>query len=60
MPVEYSMELRLRDVNLALKKINSKQKEETYGKCEKCKKQIDENRLKVYPEARYCLDCEKK
>ena len=56
LPVEYNMELRLKDINLALDKIEKS----TFGKCEKCKKQIAEERLKVYPEARYCLDCDKK
>lgn len=56
LPVEHSMELRLRDINLALKKISKK----TYGTCEKCDKQIAEERLKICPEARYCLDCDKK
>ena len=56
LPVEHNMELRLRDINLALEKI----KKEAYGKCENCSKRIAEDRLKIYPEARYCLDCEKK
>lgn len=56
LPVEYSLEVRLKDVNLALEKI----KKGTYGKCENCDKKIDEERLKIYPEARLCLDCEKK
>jgi len=56
LPVEHSMELRLRDISLALKKI----KKSKYGKCERCGKQIDEKRLKIYPEARYCLSCDKK
>jgi len=56
LPVEHSMELRLRDISLALKKI----KKSKYGKCERCGKQIDGKRLKIYPEARYCLSCDKK
>jgi len=50
LPIEYSLETRLRDVNLALGKI----KEGTYGKCEKCGKDIEAERLKAYPEARTC------
>ena len=53
LPIEYSLETRLRDINLALEKI----KEGKYGRCEKCNKKIDRNRLKVYPEARFCLKC---
>ena len=53
--VEYSMETRLRDINLALEKI----KKGEYGVCEGCNKKIDENRLNVCPEARLCLDCKK-
>ena len=51
--VEYSLELRLRDTNSALEKI----KENEYGKCEKCNKNIDIERLKVCPEARFCIKC---
>jgi len=56
LPVEHSLELRLKDVDLALEKI----KNGKYGFCENCKKKMDENRLKAYPEARLCLDCGKK
>lgn len=55
LPVEHSMELRLQDTKLALEKIKKNQ----YGKCEKCGKDIAEERLKVYPEARYCVKCDK-
>jgi len=40
---------------LALEKI----KKAKYGKCEKCKKKITEERLKIYPEARTCNKCGK-
>lgn len=53
--VEYSLEKRLVDVNLALEKI----KKGSYGKCEKCKKPIDEKRLDACPEARVCIKCNK-
>ena len=55
LPVEHDMELRLQDVSLALKKI----KKGKYGFCEKCKKNIDIKRLGVFPEARFCIKCEK-
>lgn len=55
LPVEFSLETRLRDIDLALEKI----KKGKYGICEKCGKEIDEKRLKIYPEARFCLKCKK-
>jgi len=55
LPVEYSLETRLRDINLALDKI----KKGKYGICEKCGKEIGEKRLKISPEARFCLKCKK-
>ena len=55
LPVEYSMELRLKDIDLALQNI----KKGTYGKCEKCDKDSREERLEIYPEARYCSECKK-
>ncbi|MBA7626864.1 RNA polymerase-binding transcription factor DksA [subsurface metagenome] len=55
LPVEFSLETRLRDINLALNKI----KQGKYGKCEKCNKKIDKKRLKVYPAARTCMKCQK-
>ena len=55
LPIEYSLELKLRDVNLALEKI----KKGEYGKCEKCGREIDKERLKAYPAARLCSNCQK-
>lgn len=55
LPIEHDLELKLRDINLALKKIKNK----TYGKCEECKKSISKERLKIYPEARLCKSCKK-
>lgn len=54
--VEYSLENRLKDINNALNRIEKG----TYGKCENCKADIPEERLKVFPAARYCIRCEKK
>lgn len=54
--LEYNLEGRLKDIDSALEKI----KKGTYGKCENCGKEIDEERLKVHPEAKFCLDCDKK
>lgn len=55
LPIEFSLELKLRDINLALEKI----KKGKYGKCEKCGKQIPKDRLKIFPEARTCNKCKK-
>ena len=55
LPVEYLLELKLKNIDLALEKI----KKGKYGMCEKCEKKIDERRLKIYPEARFCLKCKK-
>lgn len=61
LPVEFALELRLRDINLALEKIKKAAKGRlSYGKCEKCGKKIKEKRLKIYPEARLCMKCQKK
>lgn len=53
LPIEHSLELRLKDVDSALEKI----KKVGYGKCEKCQKEIEEERLKASPEARFCSKC---
>jgi DnaK suppressor protein len=52
---EYSLELRLRDIDSALEKI----KNGTYGICERCKKEISIERLMVSPEAKTCNKCKK-
>jgi DnaK suppressor protein len=54
--VEYSLENRLKDINNALEEIEKG----TYGKCDNCKADIPEERLKVFPAARYCIKCEKR
>jgi len=53
LPVEHVLELKLRDIDSALEKI----KKGKYGICEKCGKEIDIERLKTIPEARFCLKC---
>ena len=55
LPIEYNLELKLKNIDLALEKI----KKGKYGMCKKCGKKIDERRLKIYPEARICLKCRK-
>ena len=51
--LEHNLELKLKDVNLALEKI----KNDKYGVCKKCGKQIEEERLKAVPEAKLCIKC---
>ncbi|MFA5087028.1 MAG: TraR/DksA C4-type zinc finger protein [Candidatus Paceibacterota bacterium] len=53
LPVGYVLEEDLKNVKLALEKI----KNNTYGKCENCNKDLSEDRLRAFPEARYCNDC---
>ena len=54
--VEYALELRLKDVGEVLKKI----KENNYGNCEICKKEIALNRLNANPAAKTCSACNNK
>ncbi len=51
--VEHSLELKLKKTEEALERI----KNDTYGKCQKCKKEISEKRLSLIPEAKNCKDC---
>lgn len=53
LPIEYALELKLQDTNQALEKI----KKGRYGFCQKCKKEIDIKRLKIFPEAKTCTKC---
>ena len=54
--LEYSLELKLKDVTMALEKIEKG----TYGICENCGKKIGEERLLACPEAKTCLKCHQK
>lgn len=53
LPVEYSLETRLKDISLALEKIKAGK----YGQCEKCGKKISKERLEIIPEAKTCASC---
>lgn len=50
------LQKRLIDIEINLKKIGKS----GYGICEKCHKSIPQARLNLIPEARFCVDCEKK
>lgn len=54
--LEHSLESKLKDVSSALEKIDNG----TYGVCENCGKAISEERLEACPEAKTCLNCNKK
>lgn len=56
LPIEHNLELKLKDVDTALERIEKG----TYGVCEGCKKAIPVERLQIHPAARFCLDCQKK
>ncbi len=53
--IEHNLELKLKNINLALEKI----KKGRYGICENCKKSISIEKLKISPEAQFCLECKK-
>jgi len=51
--IEETLENKLINIKKALDKIS----QGTYGKCEKCNKEIEESRLEVVPEADLCGNC---
>jgi YteA family regulatory protein len=42
------------EIDVALQKI----KDDNYGECEACHKDIEEDRLEIVPHARFCIHCE--
>ncbi len=52
--VGYALEQELNEVIDALQRMN----EDTYGVCASCKESIDEKRLEVRPQSRYCMGCQ--
>lgn len=46
---------KIANIRLALKKIETKK----YGICERCQGSIPKERLKILPEARFCVACER-
>ncbi len=53
LPIEHSLELKLKKVNEALKKLE----ENNYGKCEKCHADISYEELFITPETKNCKNC---
>ncbi len=54
------LEEQLKIANTSIKTALSKIGKGTYGKCEKCNKQIEMGRLLAMPTAQYCLACSKR
>ncbi len=55
LPIEKTLESKLQNIKKALDKI----KKNKYGECENCKKEIEEKRLKLIPETKFCNECKK-
>lgn len=55
LPLEYTLEKQLKDVNSALKHIEDK----TYGICKYCSQPIEEKRLEARPTSSACISCKK-
>lgn len=51
---------QLKSAKTSIKVALLKIKKGTYGKCEKCGKQIEVGRLLAMPTAQYCVSCSKK
>jgi DnaK suppressor protein len=54
--IEYNLELRLKEVNEALERI----KNDNFGICTKCSKEIPTERLIANPAASTCIECARK
>ncbi len=52
--------IQLQTVGMSVRKALDKIRRGTYGKCEKCKKQIEIGRLMAMPTATVCLSCTKR
>jgi RNA polymerase-binding transcription factor DksA len=55
-----AIEKELKDKITQTKKALRRIKKGKYGICEDCGKLIDTDRLSIYPEATFCVDCTKK
>jgi DnaK suppressor protein len=51
-----SLNTKLKNIDLAVEKMHKNK----YGLCEKCNSQIINKRLRLIPEARFCISCEQK
>lgn len=55
LPVEGALETRLREVRLALERMDKG----NYGQCQKCGQPVSTERLLASPEAKFCDKCKK-
>ncbi|BFT95275.1 MAG: hypothetical protein MNSN_01160 [Minisyncoccus archaeiphilus] len=53
LPIEHSLELRLKDIDHALQKLEKGE----YGFCEQCHQEIEIERLEILPDAKTCNQC---
>jgi RNA polymerase-binding transcription factor DksA len=53
---EHQLEMEIEKIQKALDRI----KNNKYGICESCGREISRKRLKIYPEATYCMKCKNK
>lgn len=53
LPVEATLETRLKEIVLALERIAR----DKFGQCEKCDREIEADRLEAIPETRVCHQC---
>ena len=53
LPVEHALEVKLKNINEALNKIEKG----LYGKCEKCETEISYKKLSLVPETKTCKKC---
>lgn len=56
LPMEYALETRLQNINLALEKIEDGEGG-TYGICESCGEKIEDERLEIEPSAKTHVHC---
>jgi len=54
LPLEHNLETKLAALDAAIAKIANG----TYGKCDKCGNDIPAERLEIFPEARFCVNCQ--
>ena len=55
-----ALEEQLKKAHTSIKVALAKITKGTYGRCEKCGKQIEEGRLLAMPTAQYCVKCSQK
>ncbi len=55
LPVEHALEVKLKNINEALKRIA----DNTYGVCQECGKEISHKKLSIIPETKTCKSCGK-